>query len=219
MHDVALMVRLAGRRVVGVGAGPVAAGKLLPLLDAGAALTVIAPCAADDLAAAAATGRLLWHQRDYAGAEDLRGAVLVVAATGNPSVDALVAAAAAAAATLCVRSGPDPERTGGATFPATLRRGPVTIAVSTGGEAPTLARHLRVELADRYGPEYADLAALLGELRRDPAVRAALATLDEAGRRAAWRALPLADILRLSRTRSVQSAIDVAAPCRPSSAA
>ncbi len=207
-----VMVRFAGQRVVGVGGGPVAAAKLAGPLADGAAVTVIAPDAVPELTAAPG---VTWHRRPYAGADDLDGAVLVVAATGDPAVDARVAADAAGRATLCVRA--DDGAGGSAAFAATVRRGPLTLAVSTDGQAPSLARHLRAELAATYGEEYGVLAALLGELRRDPAVRAHLGTLSDAGRRAAWRSIPVADILRLIRTGSPHSAKEVASACLSSS--
>jgi siroheme synthase-like protein len=127
-------------------------------------------------------------------------------------------------ATLCVRVDRDPDAAtaprsaaGSAAFAAAVRRGPLTIAVSTGGQAPSLARLLRAELEDTYGPEYGEVAALLGELRGDPAVRRHLATLDSDGRRAAWRAIPLADILRLIRKGLVLDARELALACLSSS--
>nr|MBA2528628.1 hypothetical protein [Euzebyales bacterium] len=93
------------------------------------------------------------------------------------------------------------------------------IAVSTGGQAPSLARSLRADLAATYGEEYGELAALLGQVRRDPAVCAHLDSLDDAGRRAAWRSIPLTDILRMVRTGSPQSAKEVATACLSSSSA
>jgi len=217
---VPLLVGLAGRRVVGVGGGAVATAKLLPLAEAGAEVIVVAPNVQGELAAAAG----VVHRRAYSGPQDLAGAFLAVAATADASVNAWVAADAEALATLCVRVDRDPDAAtaprsaaGSAAFAAAVRRGPLTIAVSTGGQAPSLARLLRAELEDTYGPEYGEVAALLGELRGDPAVRRHLATLDSDGRRAAWRAIPLADILRLIRKGLVLDARELALACLSSS--
>ncbi|MBA2730601.1 MAG: siroheme synthase [Euzebyaceae bacterium] len=209
-----LLVGLAGRRVVGVGGGAVATAKLLPLAEAGAKVIIVAPNVQRELAASAVV-----HRRPYAGPQDLAGAFLVVAATADASVNARVAADAEALATFCVRVDRDPDATapGSAAFASAVRHGPLTIAVSTDGQAPSLARWLRGELEDAYGPEYGELAALLGELRRDPQVRRHLASLDSAGRRAAWRAIPLADILRLIRKGSVLDARELALACLSSS--
>ncbi|MGH3666623.1 MAG: precorrin-2 dehydrogenase/sirohydrochlorin ferrochelatase family protein, partial [Egibacteraceae bacterium] len=124
-----------------------------------------------------------------------------------------VAADAAALAILCVRT--DRDGDGTADVPATVRRGPVTIAVSSG--VPALSRWLRAELDAAYGPELGEAAELLAELRRDPAVHRRLAGLDDAGRRAAWRSIPVPDILRLIRTGDVRSAREAALACLSSS--
>ncbi len=214
-----LLVALAGRRVVGVGGGEVAAAKLLPLAEAGAEVIVVAPNVQVELAAAAA----VVHRRPYAGPQDLAGGFLVVAATADAQVNARVAADAEAMATFCVRVDRAPDATapgsapGSAAFAAAVRHGPLTIAVSTDGQAPSLARLLRTELEDTYGPEYGEAAALLGELRRDPEARRHLATLDSDGRRAAWRAIPLPDILRLIRKGCLLDARELALACLSSS--
>jgi precorrin-2 dehydrogenase/sirohydrochlorin ferrochelatase len=159
-----------------VGAGPVAAAKALPLLDEGADLTVVAPDAVD---AIAGERRLTWHRRPYA-AGDLDGAVLVLAATGVPGVDDEVAKDAAGLGTLCVRV----DGGGTAAFASVVRRGPLLLAVSTSGQAPALARRVRQRLEDEFGPEWGEVAALLGELRGS--VR--LDGLPQAERRRRWRA-------------------------------
>ncbi|MGH3113356.1 MAG: precorrin-2 dehydrogenase/sirohydrochlorin ferrochelatase family protein, partial [Gaiellaceae bacterium] len=77
---------------------------------------------------------------------------------------------------------------GTAALPAVVRRGPLQLTVSTSGQAPTLARRLREQLEAAYGPEWGELAALLGRLRASPDVRAALEGVDPAERRRRWRA-------------------------------
>ena len=202
-----LLVRLARRRVVGVGGGAVAAAKLVPLAtDHGALVEVIAPSLDDRLVEVAA-----WHQRPYGGPADLQGAVLVVAATDDPDVNEQVERDAAELGVLCVRT--DAEGAGTAAFPATVRHGPLTISVGTDGYSPTVARWLRSELARTYGPEYGALVLLLGEVRGDPATQAVLARLSGDQRRLAWRSIPLVDILDLLRSGSVDSAKEVAAAC------
>jgi precorrin-2 dehydrogenase / sirohydrochlorin ferrochelatase len=214
----ALMVRMAGRRVVCVGAGGVAADKALPLVEAGADVTVIAPEAVPGLRDAAERGLLVWLPRRYAPG-DLDLAYLVLAATADPAVNEQVVRDAEAQATWCVRvdaGGPTP---GSAAIPAAVRRGALTIAISTAGRAPVLSRALRHELEERYGPEYGELVALLGELRADPALRAHLAGLDGPGRRSAWRAVLRTDILTLIRSGQHSAAREVATACLFSSSA
>lgn len=218
---VPLLVDVADRRVVIVGAGPVAAAKAAPLLDAGADVAVVAPDAVPAIGDAARQGRLVWHAREYAQG-DLSGAFLAVAATADAAVNAQVAGDAAAQATFCVRTdradAPAATATRGtASLLATVRRGDLLMAVSTGGRAPAVARHVRRELESAYGPEYGDLVALLADVRAAPAVRRGLQGLDTPARRSAWRSLPLPDILRLLRNGDFPSARELALACLCSS--
>lgn len=203
-----LSVRLDGLAAVGVGAGEVGWSKYASVLHAGADLVVVAPEACADVRSAAADGRLVWRQRAYASG-DLDGAVLAIAATAEGAVNDRVAAEAAAAATLCVRC----DGGGTAALASVVRRGPLAITVSTGGAAPALARRIRSELAERYGPEHGELAALLGSLRADPAVRDELARLPASQRAARWRAVLDTDILRILRTGQPDLAKEAALAC------
>lgn len=212
---VPLTVDFTARRVVCVGAGGVAVDKALPLLDAEADLVVVAPDAEPAIRQAADAGRLRWHARPYEP-DDLRDALLVIAATAQERVNDRVVADAEEQGRLCVRCGGG-TRPGTAAFPATVRRGDLTLAVSTGGASPTLARHVRAELEQQYGPEYGELAALLGEVRSAPAVREHLAALPPEQRRAAWRAVPLTDILTLLREGQAHPAKELAYACLCSS--
>lgn len=102
-----LGLRLDGRSVVVVGGGPVAARRTRGLLDAGAVVTVVAPFVCEHLAellAAHGAERSSWVRRDYLTG-DLDGAWLVHTATGDPRVDAEVAADAEADRVFCVTAG------------------------------------------------------------------------------------------------------------------
>ncbi len=206
-----LSVRLAGLPVVGVGGGAVAAAKLRPMVEGGADVTVVAPDAVPDLAE---DPRVTWLRRGWAPA-DLDGALLVVAGTADPGVNAAVVAAATARGTLSVRV--DGEGDDAADVAAAVRRGPLTIAVSTGGAGPALSAHLRARLEEDYGPEWGELAVLYGELRRDPDVRAALSRCSPEQRRRRWRAIPVTDILRLIRSGRRVEAKRVVSACLSSS--
>lgn len=212
--SVPLFVRLAGQRVVCAGAGPVAAAKVLPLVDEGAEVVVVAPEAVPDVRGAAAEGRLTWHARPWNPA-DLDGALLAIAATADPAHNAEVVRAAGERSTLCVRV--DAGGDGTADFAGVVRRGPLTFAVSTGGLAPTLSRHLRAELERTYGPEWGDAVALYGQLREDAGITAALAGLGSEERRRRWRAIPLTDILTMLRTGRFSDAKRAASACLSSS--
>lgn len=133
-----VFLKLAGRRVLVVGGGPVAAGKLRALLDAEARVTVVAPDVADAIAAAPV--EIL--RRPFR-TDDLDGVWYVVAAA-PPDVNRAVAQAAHARG-LFVNAVDDVENAS-AYAGAVLQRAGITIALSTDGEAPALAGLLREAL-------------------------------------------------------------------------
>ncbi len=133
-----VFLQLAGRRVVVVGGGPVAAGKIAALLAAGAQVTVVAP----EVVPAIAEAGVEVERRPFRPA-DLDGAWYAVAAA-TPEVNREVAAAAAERR-LFVNAVDDPANAS-AYLGGVLRRGGVTVAVSTGGRAPALAGLLREAL-------------------------------------------------------------------------
>ncbi len=152
---------LAGRRVLVVGGGPVAARKVAGLRSAGADVTVVAPAAVDAIAADAT---VRWHRRPYRRGE-VASYRLAVTATGDPGVDGQVHRDAEAAG-VWLNSADDPERCT-FTLPAVSRQGDLQVTVSTGGASPAVARWLRRRLFDRIGPEHAGVLALAAEARED----------------------------------------------------
>jgi precorrin-2 dehydrogenase/sirohydrochlorin ferrochelatase len=211
---VPVMVYPARLRVLCVGGGVVATGKIKDLLDGGARVRVIAPEVTATLRQAADQGRLRWRRGSYRP-DDIGDANLVFAATGSPEVNATVAADADAAGRLCVRVDDGPA--GSAAMMGSVMRGPLVLGVATTGAAPALTRLVRRELADRYGPEHGVLAELSAELRSDPKVVTALADLDVETRRARWRGVYHPDILDLIRAGRLDQAKEAAFACLLSS--
>lgn len=130
-----VFLRFAGRKVVLVGGGPVAAIKLAGLCESGAEVTVIAPEIVPEIAASPATLLL----REFVDS-DLDDAWFVVAAA-PPDVNRRVREAAETRR-LFVNAVDDPA-SASAYLGGVFRRGPVTVAVSTDGQAPALAGLLR----------------------------------------------------------------------------
>jgi uroporphyrin-III C-methyltransferase / precorrin-2 dehydrogenase / sirohydrochlorin ferrochelatase len=157
-----LFLKLAGRRVLVVGGGAVAAAKVAALLDAGAEVVVVAPEVRPELAELAAAGKIQLARRSFTAA-DLEATWLVVAAA-TPEANRGVAAAAESRR-LFVLAVDDPQAAS-AFGAGTLRRGGVTIAVSTDGRAPALAGLLREGL-EAVLPE--DLEAWTAEAERQRA--------------------------------------------------
>ena len=121
-----LGLRLAGRRVVVVGAGAVALRRVSGLLAAGADITVVSPQATPALADLAAGDRFTWVRRPYEPG-DLADAWLAMACTDDAGANAAVAAEAEAERILCVRA--DDASLASAWVPATGRTGAYTLAV------------------------------------------------------------------------------------------
>lgn len=134
-----LTLSVAGRRVVVVGGGPVAARRARTLVDAGAAVHVVAPQADPSLEELAARGTVIWSARRYQTG-DLHGAWLVHTATGDADVDRQVLADADAARVWCVHAGDAAQAT--AWVPAVATVDDVVVAVNAGGD-PRRARGLR----------------------------------------------------------------------------
>ena len=154
---------LEGRAAVVIGGGEVAARKVQDLLAAKANVTVIAPRLCDGIVALADEKRIVAHGRPYRTG-DLAGAFVAIAATDDEDLNARIYGDAAAMNVLV--NVVDRPALCTFTVPATVHRGDLTIAIATEGRCPALAGILREELEGRYGPEYAELVSLFGELRK-----------------------------------------------------
>jgi siroheme synthase-like protein len=124
-------LRLAGRRVVVVGAGSVAGRRMPMLIKSGADITVIAPEATPEIARLALRGELEWEQRPYRTG-DLADAWYVLVATDDSAANAAVSVEAEAQRTFCVRADHAPAAT--AWTPATGELDGVQVGVLAGGE-------------------------------------------------------------------------------------
>ncbi len=158
-----MFVKLGGRKCVVVGGGEIASAKAAGLLRAGAAVVVIAPVAGDFVREQARAGKLTWQRREFA-APDLDSAFLAVAATDSPEINRQVFQACATRGVLC-NVVDDPEHCD-FFYPAVVRRGALQIAISTDAHSPALARRLRAELEQQFGPEYGEWLELVAEQRR-----------------------------------------------------
>jgi siroheme synthase-like protein len=173
---------LQGREALVVGGGEIAWRKAQDLLAAKATVTVVAPQVCAELIALAAAGTVRLHQRPYRSG-DIGRAFVVIAATDDTTVNTQVFNDATACNALV--NVVDVPPLCNFYVPATVKRGDLTIAISTDGQCPALASILREEMQANYGPEYADLVTRFGESRRSmiadgwkgPAIRARLAEL------------------------------------------
>jgi precorrin-2 dehydrogenase / sirohydrochlorin ferrochelatase len=172
-----MFIDLQGKRCLVVGGGDIATRKVQGLLDADALVLVVSPKLSDALSALAAQGVIAYRPRPFR-ADDVLGCTLVIGATDQPEVN-LAVSKAARAHDVWVNIVDTPEACD-FIAPAIVRRGVLQIAISTGGHSPTLAKRIRMQLEEAYGPEYGRLLEKLGRERerirhliRDPGLRKA----------------------------------------------
>jgi siroheme synthase-like protein len=163
MRTHAVFLRLDGRPCVVVGGDPAAAAKARACVEAGAAVTVVAPDPDEETTRLANDGRVVLRRRAYRPG-DLAGAVLAYASVRDREVVAALQAEAAREHVLL--NVIDVPEASAFLAPAVLRRGELQVAVGTGGASPGLAAGLRSALAETIGPEYAPYVAILGAVRR-----------------------------------------------------
>jgi siroheme synthase-like protein len=162
--------------VLVVGGGPVAGRKASAFAAAGASVRVVAREPSPAMRELARAHGLTLDERSYEPA-DVDGALLVIAATDDRSVNARIAADARATSRL-VNVADAPEEGSFATM-ATHRAGTLVVGVSAGG-VPGAAARVRDAVSERFGDRYADVLRQLASLRR---------TMIERGASAEWRAL------------------------------
>jgi siroheme synthase-like protein len=179
---------LVGRRCVVLGGDEVAAAKARACHDAGGVVTLIAEALAPEVRAPE-TGERFAHERRTYRDGDLAGAFLCYASLDDPATVAQVRAEAAREHVLLnVVDRPEACDFFAA---AVVARGPLQIAIGTGGTSPAVAAHVRRRLETLIGPEYGTMTEILGQVRRAIASRP--------DRHDVLRALadsPLAELLR-----------------------
>ncbi len=154
---------LRGKVCLVVGGGAVAERKVLRLLDCEAKVLVVSKALSPELQTLREEGRIRCLEAPY-GASCLDGIFLVVCATDERETNAQVMRDCRSRG-IPVNVVDDPELCD-FILPSIVEQGGLTIAVSTGGKSPALARRLREELERQYGPEYGELLEIMGELRK-----------------------------------------------------
>lgn len=166
MKPYPVMFNIQGEPIVVVGGGKVALRKVMSLLACGGKVTVIAPKLEPELEQMAQEGRIKWIERPFE--ESMLQSdplpILVFGTADEREVGLRISRAASVLGIPCnIADAPEL-----CTFivPATVNQGDLTIAISTGGASPALARRIREDLERRYGPEYNVFTRILGNLRK-----------------------------------------------------
>ena len=156
-------LKLRGRKCLVIGGGELGLEKAEGLLASDGDVHVISPQVKDEVRALAAEGSLTWEQRDYAGPEDLEGVFMVIACTDDTDTNIRIYDDAERRAMLV--NIVDVPPLCNFILPAIVRTGPLAIAISTAGASPALAKRMKREVSDMFGPEYATLAVMLNDTR------------------------------------------------------
>ncbi len=174
MENLPIFMNLKGKPALVIGGGTVAARKAELLLLAGAEVTVIAPRVRGEMRRMIDAGRVAWREQVF-GPGVVRGFRIVIAATDHDAVNRLVFEECERHA-IPVNVADQPDLCS-FILPSIVERGPITIAVSTGGRSPILARLLKARLETLIPAGFGVLADLLGRYRQR--VKNRFAELDE----------------------------------------
>ena len=164
MSHFPIFVEMRRRRCLVIGGGAVAERKITGLLDAGAVVVVISPDVTENIARWATEKSIDLTKRRYR-AGDMAGYELAFITTNDAAVNA-TAYHEGRERGVWVNTADDPAHCD-FILPSVLRRGDLTVAVSTGGGSPALARTIREELGIHFTPEYEQLAKLAAEARAE----------------------------------------------------
>jgi len=156
-----IMMNMENKVAVVVGGGRVAYRKIVGLLRAGASITIISPVIHGKIKKLLATSQMTWKNKLFEP-EDLRNALLVIAATNNKKVNEHVAASTESHQLVNIV---DDQEKSDFHVPAKLTRGDLTIAVATDGASPILTTVIRDELAEIYDESYEDYLQFLAVSR------------------------------------------------------
>ena len=157
-----IFLKVENRACLVVGGGEVGARKVKTLLDCAASVGVVSPEVVPWLAEKIQAGAVEMVGTHYEE-HQLQGRFLVIAATDDEDLNCRIAQDAERRGLLC--NVVDYPLEGNFILPALVQRGALTLAISTSGKSPALARQLRQDLEQRFGIEYADFLELMGAVR------------------------------------------------------
>ena len=154
---------IRGRVCIVIGGGKVAERKVVSLLHAGAKVRVVSPVVTMSLKEMSGKGIIGWKERLYRKG-DLKGAFMAYAATDDEDVNRKISEEAHGNRVL-LNIADEPEMCD-FIIPSVVERGRLSIAISTGGASPALAKRLKLDLEERYGEEYALFLETMAAIRQ-----------------------------------------------------
>ena len=187
---------LNNRKAVVVGGGRVAERKVRSLLKAGAVVEVVSPAVTTGLKKLGDQGKIRHKKKRY-GKGDLRGAFIVIAATSSAQVNSKAAQDAEQLVNII-----DMPAHGNFIVPSIVRRGNLTIAISTEGVSPAISKAVRKEIEHKYDAEFARYLRFVENLRG----KAIKEIMDVKKRERFLKSLASAEILAMLRNRGFAAA-------------
>lgn len=169
---------LSNQNCLVIGGGKVAERKVLTLLEQKARVEVVSPQLTESLQTLNQHKKLSWRPEVYQTTQ-LKGKFLVIAATDQPEINLQIARDCQALGLLV--NVIDQKEAGNFIVNAHFTQGDLQIAVSTGGVSPALAKQIKEQLAEEFGPEYKMMLEIVKEARQE-----ALATITNAEKRRAF---------------------------------
>ncbi|MBF0459221.1 MAG: bifunctional precorrin-2 dehydrogenase/sirohydrochlorin ferrochelatase [Nitrospirae bacterium] len=153
-----VFLNLTGKKCVVIGGGKVAQRKVLSLLKAGAAVTVISPALTPELIELKKRGAIMHIARQYEDG-DLKGAFLTVSAADAPGLSDVIALDGS-----LLNAADEPDKCD-YIVPSTVTRGQLAIAVSTSGISPALSRTIAAQLQEDFGRDFSSYLSFLKKFR------------------------------------------------------
>lgn len=159
-----IMIDLSGKKVAVIGGGAVAARKIGSLLRAEADITVISPSVTSQIKQWANHNDIEWQPREFTGKQDIKDALLIIAATNHADLNREIRSMISPFQLLNIVDQPD---LSSCIFPAFFTRGKLSISVSTSGANPGLSQKIRQELSQMYDESFEDYVDFLEECRAE----------------------------------------------------
>jgi precorrin-2 dehydrogenase/sirohydrochlorin ferrochelatase len=157
-----IQLNLKGKQALIIGGGKIAERKLTGLLETGAQITIVSPEITENIRQYCQCGKVMWKQKSFTR-DDLEKKFLVIAATNDSETNRAVKRLVSTNQLLLMVD--DPEESD-FILPSVLKRGRLTLTVSTSGASPILTKTIKQHLAHQYGPEYQEYVEFLYQCRK-----------------------------------------------------
>jgi len=157
-------LKIKDRPCLVVGGGKVGTRKVKGLMQCDARVVVVSPVVSLAIERLAGQGKIVWKKKDY-DPSDLDGFFLVIGSTSNQDVNWQISRDAEERRMICNIA----DVPGACNFilPSVIRRGPLTITISTSGQSPAFSKSLRRQMESMFGPEYEMFLSIMGGIRKN----------------------------------------------------